>query len=94
MNGTNAHACHIYNSVIYNGLAWGVVLSRVMGLSRTSKTDNSNNSHASLLCINHFFGDEEFTKVMKYITNYSMFSFSFLCKNVAFIFTFCITRNI
>lgn len=36
----NVHACRIY--IYIDGLAWGVVLSRVMGLSRTSKTDNSN----------------------------------------------------
>ena len=36
IDDTNVHANLVYISDIY-GLAWGVVLSRVVGLSRTSK---------------------------------------------------------
>ena len=46
---------YILTSNIF-GRAWGVVLSRVMGLSRTSKTDNSNSSHAFFFVINFPFG--------------------------------------
>lgn len=41
-------AVYTYSNDIYS-LAWGVVLSRVIGLSRTSKTDNSNSLTLSFL---------------------------------------------
>lgn len=41
-------AVYTYSNDIYS-LAWGVVLSRVIGLSRTSKTDNPNSLTLSFL---------------------------------------------
>ena len=74
---TNVHACRIYIYRIYSGLAWGVVLSRVMGLSRTSKTDNSNSSHAFFFVINFPFGGwgELITNPMKKVSLFAAICF-------------------